>query len=560
MLDMPETRAIMAQQRVGNTMKNIGQTAGTMVTAALLTGLSATPGFAGQLLTSHVPDPVARHQVQAVGVPDPRTVLHLDVALPMRNDAQLDALLQRIYDPKSPQYHHYLTVAQFADQFGPSQSDYGKAEKFFGGSALQITRTNANRYMIEVTGRVADIEKVFHVKFNLYKHPSENRNFLAPDREPSVDLDVPLLHVTGLDNYILPTPRVTNRQTVGEDQNGGTGSGPGGQYIGSDMRAAYYGGSALTGAGQSLALMELEGYVPADIPLYFSTVGQPLNVPVNGISVDGTKVDCGNCGDAEQALDIEYAISMAPGLAQVQVYVAASPDAILEAMASDNTSKQLSTSWGWNENFDVEDPLWKEMAAQGQSFFTASGDFSNLKASGPWPEQDANLTAVGGTDLVTTGPGGAYVSETGWSHSAGGPSLDKTIKIEKYQKPFINAQNMGSTKLRNVPDVSAEANTNLFICADGKCEGGYGGTSFASPMWAGFIALVNQQASQNGKAPAGFVNPTLYKLSKKANVYATIIHDVVGGQSGVYTAVPGYDLVTGLGSPNGQGLIDALAP
>ncbi|MGD0191237.1 MAG: S53 family peptidase [Rhizomicrobium sp.] len=505
-------------------MKIIGQMAGTIVTAAVLAALTATPSFAGQLLTTHVPDPVARQLVQVAGRPDPNTVLHLDVVLPMRNDGQLDELLQQIYDPKSPQYRHYLTVAEFTRQFGPSQSDYSKATRFFGASALQVTRTNANRYMIEVTGRVADVEKMFHVRLNLYKHPTQNRNFIAPDREPSVDLDVPLLHVTGLDNYILPAPRVTNRKIIGQDKNNGTGSGPDGAYLGSDMRAAYYGGTALTGAGQSVGLMELEGYIPSDISLYFNTVGQPLNVPVNGISVDGTPVNCGHCDDAEQALDIEYSISMAPGLAQVQVYVAASAEAVLEAMASDDTSMQLSTSWGWNEDFDVDDPLWKEMAAQGQSFFTASGDFSNLQDSGPWPEEDANLTAVGGTDLVTTGPGGAYASETGWSHSAGGPSLDKHIKIESYQKHFINAQNMGSKKLRNVPDVAAQANTNNYICSNGGCGGNWGGTSFASPMWAGFIALANQQAAQN------------------------------------YTAVAGYDLVTGLGSPNGQGLIDALAP
>ena len=532
---------------------------GIMAAAAIcfLAAMGAVPALAEALLSTHVPFAVAEHLAPVVGEPDPGTRLKLDVALPMRNQDALDTLLASIYDPSDPQYHHYLSVAAFTKKFGPTQADYAKAAAFFGASGLHVTALSANRYMIEVEGTVADIERVFHVRLNFYKHPSENRNFIAPDREPTLDLAVNVLHVTGLDDFDVPVPRVV--EAPDSEPRHGTGSGPKGSYIGSDMRAAYYGGTSLTGAGQSLGLMELEGWNPADISLYFSTVGQPLNVPVNGISVDGTPITCTQCNDVEQALDIEYAISMAPGLSQVQVYVAHSPEAVLNAMASDDSSMQLSTSWGWGKHFATDDPLFKEMAAQGQSFLTASGDNSNLKDSGPWPEEDANLTAVGGTDLVTNGPGGSYKSETGWSGSAGGPSLDKKILIEPYQLPFVNAKNEASKKLRNVPDIAAHADTDCFVCADGKCNEGWGGTSFASPMWTGFLALVNQQAATNGKLPVGFLNPTLYDLAANKKTYKTILHDVVGGKSGLYTAVKGFDLVTGLGSENGQGLIDALA-
>ena len=532
---------------------------GTVAAAAIgfLAAMGAEPASAEALLSTHVPSVVAAHLAPVVGEPDPGTRLQLDVALPMRDEDALDALLASIYDPSDPQYHHYLSVAAFTERFGPTKPDYAKAAAFFGASGLHVTALSANRYMIEVEGTVADIERVFHIRLNLYKHPTENRSFIAPDREPALDLGVKVLHVTGLDDLDIPAPRVIIAPD-GQPAHG-TGSGPKGSFIGSDMRAAYYGGTSLTGAGQSLGLMELKGWTPADISLYFSTVGQPLNVPVNGISVDGTPITCTQCNDVEQALDIEYAISMAPGLSQVQVYVAHSPEAVLNAMASDGTSMQLSTSWGWRRNFATDDPLFREMAAQGQSFLTASGDDSNLKDSGPWPEEDANLTAVGGTDLVTNGPGGSYKSETGWKYSAGGPSLDRKILIEPYQLPFINSRNDGSTTLRNVPDIAAHADTDCFVCAGGKCNEGWGGTSFASPMWTGFLALVNQQAAANGQPPAGFLNPTLYGLSSKKKTYKTILHDVIGGKSGLYTAVRGYDLVTGLGSENGQGLIDALA-
>jgi len=546
---------------LGNCVKRARAARRLVIASAAVTflaGAAAVPANAEALLSTHVPDVVAQHEAPIAGSPDSNALLRLDVALPMRNMDALHTLLEAIYDPTDPAYHHYLSVAEFTKRFGPTQSDYSRAADFFGSSGLHVTALSANRYMIEVEGRVADVERVFHVKLNLYKHPTEQRSFMAPDREPTLDLAVPVLHVTGLDNFVLPAPRMVRAGKQDINQSG-TGSGPDGNFIGSDMRAAYYGGTALTGAGQSLGLMELEGWNPADITLYFSKVNQPLNVPVNGISTDGTNITCTKCDDGEQALDIEYAISMAPGLAQVQVYVGSTAEAVLNRMASDNTSKVLSTSWGWRKNFATDDPLWLEMAAQGQSFLTASGDYSNLKASGPWPEEDANLTAVGGTDLVTNGPGGTYASETGWSGSAGGPTLDKKIKIEPYQLPFVNKTNMASKKLRNVPDIAAHANTNCYICADGGCFTGVGGTSFASPMWTGFLALANEEAADNGKPPIGFINPTLYEMSVKKKTYKSIFHDVIGGKSGLYTAVKGYDLVTGLGSEDGQAMIDALA-
>jgi subtilase family serine protease len=517
----------------------------------------ATPASATALLTSHVPAIVARHAATRLGAADATARLTLSIALPMHNQAGLTALLADIYNPGSPHYRHYLSVAQFTAQFGPSVADYNAAVRFFAANGLRILGTSANRYMIDAEGSVADIARVFHVTMGLYRHPSENRNFIAPDREPTLDLAVPVLHVVGLDDFELPQARLM-QAPAGARVRVGTGSGPHGNFLGSDIRAAYYGGTKLTGAGQTLGLMELQGWNPADITLYFNTVQQPLNVPIVGISTDGTPVTCTACGDGEQALDIEYAISMAPGLKLMQVYVAKNPESVLNRMASDNTSQQLSTSWGWRNEFATDDPLFQEMAAQGQTFLTASGDYSSLKASGPWPEEDANLTAVGGTDLVTAGPGGAWASETGWQDSAGGPSVDKNIKIVSYQAPFIDYVNKGSHRLRNVPDIAGDANFDNYECYSSRCRGGWGGTSFASPIWAGMIALVNEQAALSGSTPVGFLNPTLYALAGTPT-YRLVLHDIIGGTSGNYAAVKGFDLVTGLGSPRGRSLVDVLA-
>jgi subtilase family serine protease len=262
---------------------------------------------------------------------------------------------------------------------------------------------------------------------------------------------------------------------------------------------------------------------------------------------------------ANRSLDIEMSISMAPGLSQVVVYVGSSDVSIFSRMASDNTSKQLSCSWGWTDDESSLDPIFKEMAAQGQTVFVATGDSgSRTPADTVWPADDPYITAVGGTDLTTNGPGGPWESETGWSGSAGMPSKNN-IPIPGYQKlpGVIDSSNNGSTTLRNIPDVAAEANTNQYSCYDGGCSGGNGGTSYAAPQWAGFMAMVNQQAVATGGATVGFLNPTLYRIGVGSS-YDSDFHDIVSGSNGKYSAVTGYDLVTGWGSFDGPNLIESL--
>ncbi|MEI9931935.1 MAG: protease pro-enzyme activation domain-containing protein [Rhizomicrobium sp.] len=415
------------------------------LTAALTAALCGSAS-AMALSVTHVPAAVSEHRAALTGAVDPATHMQMQVVLPMRNKEELSELARAVSTPGNPQYRHYLSVAQFTKRFGPTKGDYAAAQKFFAAHELAVTHTFANRYMFQIEGSAANVERTLHVKLNLYKHPTENRTFMAPDREPTLDLNVPVQEITSLDNYILPHAKLVRANPNGS-QRAGTGSGPSGNFIASDFRAVYYGTgkkAKLDGTGQSVGLMELGPYNPNDVTLYFTTFGPANTVPVNGIAVGGGSATCSSCEDGEQELDIVYPIGMAPKLAQVQVYVSNNPIAIEEQMASDNTSKQLSTSWGYSENFSTEDPIYQEMATQGQSWFTASGDDSTLQRSGPWPEEDANIIAVGGTDLVTNGAGGTWKSEPGWSDSASGPSVDQTILIESYQLPYINKKNLGS--------------------------------------------------------------------------------------------------------------------
>jgi subtilase family serine protease len=512
-------------------------------------------------MTSHVPEAVSSGVAPLVGHLPSGQRLSLAISLPLRNQAELDDLLGQIYDPQSSSFHHYLSVAEFRARFGPAESDYAAVQSFAKANGLAVIDTGENRMVLDVEGPAANIESAFHVTLGVYQHPTEGRTFYAPDREPTVDLGVPLLHISGLDNFSLPHAKNIRSSQQPAAAGKTTGSGPGGDFIGSDMRAAYYGSGPLDGKGQSVGLFELAGYQLSDVINFFKQVKEPLKVPVKGVSVNGANLKCppASCDDSEQALDIEMAISMAPGLSQVVVYVGNQDPSIFAKMASDNTSKQLSCSWGWTDNESVLDPIFKEFMAQGQTLFVATGDNgSGTPGDVVWPADDPYITAVGGTDLTTTGPGGAWKSETGWNGSAGAPSKNG-IPIPSYQQlpGVINSSNHGSTTLRNYPDVAAEANTNQYSCFDGGCFGGNGGTSYAAPQWAGMTAMANQQSLANGGTTLGFLNPAIYAIGVGSS-YDSDFHDIVSGSNGGYKDVVGYDLVTGWGSPDGPNLIDAL--
>ena len=168
------------------------------------------------------------------------------------------------------------------------------------------------------------------------------------------------------------------------------------------------------------------------------------------------------------------------------------------------------------------------------------------------------VTSVGGTDLTTTAAGGAWASETAWVDSGGGISPHQ-IAIPSWQTAAAAGCANCSQSYRNGPDVSANANFTFYVCADQTaCTANhFGGTSFAAPMWAGYMALINQQSVANGNKTLGFINPSLYSIGAGSS-YTTDFHDITSGSNG-FSATTGYDLVTGWGSPNGSGLINALA-
>lgn len=551
--------------------------AGVALLCAGLLSVHAADANLLKQLRGHVPGIIAR--LKAKGVLPSDQKMDLAIGLPLRNQDELAALLNEIYDPSSPNFHHYLTPEQFTEKFGPTKAQYQMVINFARVNGLTVKGTHPNRMLLDVTGKAADVEKAFHIMLHLYKHPTENRDFFAPDSEPSVSAALPILGVSGLNNYSRPHPAAAHPSGNGVSASAPlAGSAPDGNLMGKDFRNAYAPGTALTGSGQNVGLLQFDGFYSSDIAAYETLIGLTNNVPnLVIVPVDGGVPTPTPFGNDEVSLDIEMVLSMSPGVSNIYVYEQPNNGTpfvdVLNKMATDNLARQLSCSW-----FEINggpdalaEQIFQQMALQGQTFFCASGDADAYTGLISFPCDSPHITLVGGTTLTMNGTGDSYASETVWNWgtefgddgvgSSGGVST--TYSIPSWQTNIDMPARGGSSVRRNVPDVALTGDHVWVIYGSGN-SGWFGGTSCAAPLWAGFMALVNQQAALSGRAPIGFLNPAIYNIAKSSN-YTNCFHDITTGNNewsgspNLFVATNNYDLCTGLGTPNGTNLIFALA-
>ncbi len=383
-----------------------------------------------------------------------------------------------------------------------------------------------------------------------------------------------------------------------------------------DQIASAFGFSGLyaagdEGAGQTIAVYELEPDDPNDIAAFQSCYG--TNAPVSYVPIDGGAGTGAGAGEA--ALDIEQAIALAPK-AQILVYQApnsqsgapgSGPYDAFSAIISQDRAKVLTASWGQCEPMqgagvaDAENTLFQEAAAQGQSIVSAAGDegaedcngqsLPNPLAAVDDPASQPFVTGVGGTRLDSIGPppseqvwndGGQLTSLLGLTPGAGGGGVSSFWEMPSYQSGAPVSLNLiqtgssgsacgSSSYCREVPDVSADADpaTGYLIYWNGSGTAGgtsgwqaIGGTSAGAPTWAALLALANASSGCHG-TPIGFANPALYRAA--AVDYSAAFDDVTVGNNdftgtngGQFAAGPGYDMASGLGTPNAAGLAGPL--
>jgi subtilase family serine protease len=565
----------------------------TLAARWALLSLLVTPALAAerQILHACVPAAVAALNLQPVDRLPGTNRLHIAISLPLRNQALLLKLFREIYDPASTNFHRFLTPEQFTEKFGPSEQDYSAVMEFAKANGLAVTGPHPGRSIMGIDGSVAGIEKMLHVKMVEYQHPSEARKFFAPDGEPSLDLDVPVSAISGLNNYSVPLSDLKTNRSNSAHPN--IGSGMSGWFLGADFRNAYVPGTTLTGAGQVVGLVEEGGgYNVNDLLLWETAAGITNPPPIIPVYQNNLQLDPGTIS-AEFMVDMEMVISMAPGIKSLVLYeprgIKTDPE-MYQEMAyptyGEPRPNQVSTSFATDMEGDATNSLM-QLAMQGQSFFIYTGDrgafptFGNRIAT-------SYVTYVGGTSLTMSGNGLSWSNEVVWQQGpegggASGGGIFNACPIPFYQQGINMSMNQGSTQWRNVPDVSmVSENIEVFYSSlptNGPLQccivNGIGGTSCSAPLWAGFAALANQQAAATGHNPVGLINVAATSIGNGPS-YTNCFHDITSGNStntnpvgttnaygnitiaNDFQAAPGYDLCTGWGSPNGTNLINAL--
>ena len=432
--------------------------------------------------------------------------LKLVITLPLRNEDQLDQLLTDLYDPSSPNYRHFLTVEQFTEQFGPTQAEYDAVLNFAKENGLAVTGTSRNRLIVQVSGSAANVESAFHVKMDVYQHPTENRTFFAPDREPT--------HRP----YVFSVARLRTRQLLAP-----ASCGPRQRPAGSEQSRRHHrlrpvcfvpGQRHARGllrriADRQRAVGWLAGVLRhgsgrREHLLHECTPDQLCSHHTSFYGRDEHELRVFRLRRHRADSRHHAGAGHGAGIVEPGRCTSGSTDsAIFNAMATASPlNAQLSSSWTWYPaDPGTDDPYFKEFAAQGQNLFQAAGDSKKWTTTGTaseiYPADDVYVTSVGGTDLSTAAAGGAWSSETAWVDSGGGISPHK-YAIPSWQTAAAAGCASCSQSYRNGPDVSANANFTFYVCADQTTctANSYGGTSFAAPMWAGYLALVNQQSAR----------------------------------------------------------------
>ena len=256
----------------------------------LLGALGTCPvsGADWKVLAGHVPRELSL--LKANGRLAATNQLRLAIGVPLRDPAGLDDFLAQVSDPASPNYRHFLTPEELAARFGPTEADYQAVNDFARTNGLTVTATYVNRLVLDVAGPAASVEKAFHITLHTYRHPTETRDFFAPDTEPTVEVSLPVADIGGLNNMWRPRPKFHRQDTSAKAVAkvvAKNGTATDGSYLGQDLRNAYVPGVTLTGAGQMVGLLEFDGFSSNNIVAYENLLtGQP-RVPLKTVLLDG---------------------------------------------------------------------------------------------------------------------------------------------------------------------------------------------------------------------------------------------------------------------------------
>ncbi|GHO53292.1 S53 family peptidase [Ktedonobacter robiniae] len=531
--------------------------------------------------------------------------LSLAIGLKLRNKTALQGLLQDSKNKKSVNYGRYLSADQVQNSFAPTQASYDAVVSYLQSQGFKIDRTYNHRLLISFSGTVSQVESAFHVQINNYVDAT-GKQYYANANDPTLPQNIAgvVQSIVGLDNYanftrppLKKTP-VKSNSTANATANSvscPSSYTSGTRYwLPSDFASAYnFKGlynKGFKGEGQSIALVEFATYSASDLQTFISCFDK--NTPTSIRNIQTTVNAPTDDGALEVELDAEIILGMVPNLNQLRIYDSENTfDGLISQFSqivADNVPV-VSTSWGicdatlidptthTSPEMDAENNLFMLAVAQGQTIVAASGDYGSSSCPGDNglgvndPAGNPYVMGVGGT-LLSTDSNNNYIGEITWNdYLASGGGISSYWAHPTWQ----TAPGTDASVNRQVPDVSLAAEGYLIYCTvNRKCPGSSpgspyawwfdSGTSATASMWAAFVALANEQSVKSGGYNLGFINPYLYQIASGSN-YNTDFHDVNTGNNtfvnynpGDYSATPGYDMATGLGSFNAANLANDL--
>jgi pseudomonalisin len=522
------------------------------------------------------------------------TQVQMSVILRYRNDDELTKLVADQSDPRSPMHGRYLTNQQFNEFFAPAQQDYVRAIAALAKAGFRVDQTFSNRMVVSASAPAGLVERYFGTQIHLVNQRGYGLRYA--NRTTAImpaELRSIALSVTGLDNLVNVRYPHPVRSRVTWQLNGPDGymrnaprpvstatpmpnpqpeptlaakvRGTGGGYTSFTIATAYdypvqHG---YDGLGRAVGNVISGDYADSDLTGFLTDVGETRDGPATvRILVNGTTNHDPNSADVQEStLDVEAIVGVAPGVSFYEYLMPSLTDKSIEdaynRVVSDNLVDAVNSSFGGCETDDpsfeyVTNYIAKQGAAKGITFSASTGDTGSngcgavangAPGTAPGvgiPAADDYFTAVGGTDLFVNEVTGAWLNETGWETGGGGVS--KLEPLPSWQAATKNVITTG----RNTPDVALDASLETgYEYYENGVAGTIGGTSLSSPLFIGLQGEINQIQHKRH----GWVNPRLYQIVN--TVGYVHFRDIVGGSNGMYTAGPGYDNVTGIGSPLG---------
>jgi kumamolisin len=486
---------------------------------------------------------------QDLGRRDPGAMVDILVNLRLNHEQELQQLTEQQSDRQSPNYHRYLTPAEFADRFGPTADQVKKVAASLTTAGFQVTGVADNRLLIYASAPSVTVENYFRTEIHNVNQGTYGERYvnflpaLAPaELESSVEAVV-------LDNLIfgLATSEQVEPLALGAPYRGPKdGIGP--ATIATAFNFPVQGG--YDGTGRTAAIIIASDVRDTDLKTYWDYFKIIRTGTVTREAVGKGKVGKYTSSELEATLDTETITGLAPG-ANVIIYITAElnhqeADVAANQIDSDDTAEVVNMSFGHPE---LKDPTFTNVVtvgnAEGITFVASGGDYGSDHGVVLTPAAQPRVLAVGGTELTANKVNGNFESQVAWPHSGGGVS--KIFRIPTYQ---VGVSGLASTKERNLPDIAFPAFDDARYV-----KGAWdtvAGTSWSSPTYVALQLEINQLQGSR----FGWVNPNIYQVFS-AHAYSDF-YDVTKGSNGEYKAKPGYDNVSGIGSPKGLELANDL--